>query len=221
MFRPKAFLRHPHRYPSYRNVSNPLRQPLPAKCSDGCKCDDETCPCVVNNTTCEASCSCSSCQRRYPPCSCDNGCQSNCACRLLGRDCIDGHCKCAACWNKYATCRIPPTEVKFSNICGKGLFAKYDILPGTLIGEYYGPLVNNEQLSAAPHVIRFAYSKGLSRCTSSGKWTYPSKIIQSKRAPNVRWPTSTTHLKVWPMLTSHIARQHEGESSACSRRRPS
>jgi hypothetical protein len=161
MFDPSAFSRRPWRYPSFKNVTKPDQQPLPFKCDANCKCDKPGCPCIVNQTTCEASCGCTSCVRRFPGCRCVSGCATvRCPCRKFGRDCVAGHCACKACRHQYDAVKTPQFMIKESPIFGFGLFAKYDIAADTFLGEYEGRLVCDYDPVEDSQVTRFAWSKG-------------------------------------------------------------
>lgn len=160
-FDPSAFSRQPRRYPSFRNVAKPLRQPLPSKCDASCNCGKPSCSCVVNQTTCETSCGCTSCARRFPGCRCISGCATvRCPCHKFGRDCVDGHCACNACRNQYDALKPPQFKIQKSPISGFGLFAQDDIAANTFLGEYEGRLVCDYDPVEDFQITRFAWSKG-------------------------------------------------------------
>lgn len=163
MFTPQKFIANPKRFPQYENVNKPLLREIPNQCSEDCACGEHTCPCTVNLTTCDASCRCSSCPRRFPPCKCQDHCDTTtCGCYLLGRDCFDG-CTCKACRNRYDACKLPPLSKKNSKIAGEGLFARYDIMGRMMLGEYTGKLVHDDTPASTNHVRRMRYSKGACR----------------------------------------------------------
>ena len=175
------------RYPSFKHVLEPLQQPQPYKCKKGCRCDGLDCPCFVNHTTCEASCGCDTCLRRFPGCNCEYECDNtNCPCRGYDRDCVDGHCECQACKNKHDSQTLPLVEIKPSSMpgAGDGLFAKDDVLADTLLGEYRGRLVSDNKGLKSRYVARFAFSKG-QRFHSGACKSEQEQIILSRQRGTV------------------------------------
>lgn len=153
---------------TYKHLSKPLQQARPEKCRLDCTCDDNTCPCFDNQTTCESSCKCKRCSRRFPSCRCDGPCNiTTCLCWAFSRDCTQS-CGCTACLNTYKVSYRSALSVQESSISGQGLFAVSDFEENAMLGEYTGHLVLNSEPCLYTGVGRFAYSRGKVKTMTRG-----------------------------------------------------
>ena len=131
--------------PGFENYENPLAHEHYQACNHDGECNSDNCGCFTDKTTCRSSCLCGSeCPRQFPSCNHIGACTPSCFCVSSQRSCTDS-CSCKDCPNDVHRAVLPATEIKESTYknAGLGLFGVLDIVKGTLIGIYHGPLCSN------------------------------------------------------------------------------
>ncbi len=150
-----------------------LAKPDYNPCDHEGPCTIENCSCIQNSLHCEKYCRCSSprvngastheadwCPNAYFGCSCKGGCKTKqCDCFGNDRECDPDFCSCLNSTNKDGTqcttgAKCTNAGLRSNNVvslvCGHssvhgwGVYARHPIAKGTLIGQYTGEFLLNE-----------------------------------------------------------------------------